>query len=424
MGIDINKIKIEPVYDYFERADVESVLSRCHPLGAKKGIGCRISYAASYRGEWVAVLLFDQSVDRNKHRKARIGWSPLQEKERRKHIANNSRFCILPAYEKVPNLASKVLSLASQRISSDWEKQYGLPLLALETYVDPEHNDNTGACYEAAGWENLGYSTGHLHANGERTHSKWYFLKGLHKDSFKALAADIPHALLTGVKEVSGKSNNNYVLDATKINLFELQEDLKKITDPRNRQGRIYEFVPFLSFCIAAVVSGYTQYRQIADWISKIPAEERVRFGFPGDRLPHERTVGVFLSKIDPVELSEVLTRWLMKTYGKDSKIGTLSLDGKALRATSSEAKEQKSFLNVFAHELGIVVEQVPTKKGAGEIPSAREVVEKGGKEMFGGKTVLADALHTDKTFIRSLEKKTPGTSSLSKTIRNISENR
>ena len=409
MPIDINKLKVEPVYEYFDRADVESVLSRCHPLGAKKGIGRRISYAASYRGEWVAVLLFDKAVDRNKSRKAKIGWSTSQEKERRQHVANNSRFVILPKYHNIPNLASRVLSLVSARISSDWHKQYGVPLLALETYVDPEHNDNTGTCYEASGWENLGYSTGHLHNNGERTHSKWYFLKALHKDSYKALSADIPHALLTGIKEVDGKSNNNYVLDASKISLSELQEDLKSITDSRNRQGRVYDFVPLLSFCITAVVSGYTQYRQIADWISQIPPEDRVRFGLPGDRCPHERTIGLFLASIDPQELKEVLTHWLVKTYDKDSKhskVKTVSLDGKVLRATSSDASEQKSFLNVFAHELGIVIDHVPTKKGGGELVSARKILGDGGEELFAGKMVLADALHTDRTFIKTLEKK------------------
>jgi len=423
MAIDINKIKVEAVYDYFDRADVETVLSRCHPLGAKKAIGRRISYAASYRGEWVAVLLFDKAVDRNKSRKVKIGWSTEQEKERRQHIANNSRFAIVPAYENVPNLASKILSMVAARISSDWQKQYGVPLLALETYVDPEHNANTGICYEASGWENLGYSTGHLHRDGERTHSKWYFLKALHRDSYKALRADIPHALVTGIKGVDGPSNNNYVLDATKIDLKELQEDLKRVTDPRNKQGLVYEFVPLLSFCISAVVSGYTQYRQIADWISKIPAEDRVRFGLPGDRCPHERTIGIFISSIDPVQLKEVLTRWLMKTYDKapkGSQIRTISLDGKALRATSSDAKEQKSFLNVFAHELGIVVDHVPTKKGGGELPSARKVLDDGGEDLFAGKVVLADALHTDRKFIKTLEKKRLGTSSLSKTIKNL----
>jgi hypothetical protein len=203
-SIDLNKIKVKPVYDYYDRADVSTVLSRCHPLGDKKAIGNRISYAASYRGEWIAVAMFDKAVDRNKYREASIGWNKFQLKERVKHVANNSRFAIIPKFEGIPNLASKVLSLITDRISTDWLKQYGIPLLAVETYVDPEYHKNEGTCYKAAGWVNLGISSGYQISKEERTHGKWYFLKSLHKDSYKALSSDLPNALLSGVKPVSG----------------------------------------------------------------------------------------------------------------------------------------------------------------------------------------------------------------------------
>lgn len=418
-AVDINQINVQVVTDYFERDDVSTILSRLHPLGEKRAIGRRMSYVASYRGEWVAVLLFDKAVDFNKHREERVGWTTAQVKERRKHIANNSRFCVLPKFSGVPNLASKVLSLVSARISSDWQSQYGIPLLALETYVDPAYNDNDGACYKAAGWENLGYSSGHRHADGERTHSKWYFLKPLHEESYSALSSTLPHALTTGAKKVSKESDNNYVLDVSKIDLVSLQRDLESITDPRGKQGRRYKFVPFLSLCISAVLSGYTQYRQIADWISSLPAEDRVKFGMRGDMSPGESAVSKFLRRIDPVQLNAVLTKWLLKTYDKNSKIKTLSLDGKAQRASSNDAKKQKAFLNVFAHELGIVVNHSTTKKGSGEKATARTIVDN--DEIFRGKTVLADAIHTDQKLLKSLKKKVLRTSSLSKIIKELS---
>ena len=416
--IDINKIKVKPVYDYYDRADVSTVLSRCHPLGEKKAIGKRISYAASYQGEWVAVAMFDKAVDRNKHRESQIGWSKSQKSERIKHIANNSRFAVTPKYAGVPNLASKVLSLISDRISQDWLKHYGVPLLALETYVDPEYHQNEGTCYKAAGWINLGLSSGYETEDGERTHGKWYFLKALHKDSYRALSSDLPNALLTGIKPVSGVSNNNYVLDASKIDLSELQKDLAKIKDPRSAQGLQYPCVPFLSLCISAVVSGYTQYRQIAGWISKIPSEDRIRFGMPAEKTPCESMVSKFLRRLDPKELNAVLTKWLLKTYDQ-KKIKTVSLDGKLLRATSSDPKEQRAFLNVYANELGIVIAQLPTKKGGGEKKQAREVLEN--EKLLEGKIILADAIHTDQRIVELLEKKTVITCSRSKVIRAIS---
>ena len=420
MKVDLNQIRVKPIFDYFGRADISTVLSRCHPLGDKKAIGRRISYAASYKGVWVAVAMFDKAVDRNKYREQAIGWNQTQLKERLKHVANNSRFVVLPKYAGTENLASKVLSLISDRISKDWLKRYGDPLLALETYVDPEYHQNEGTCYKAAGWQNLGLSSGYEVSKGERTHGKWYFLKALHKDSYQALSADLPNALLSGIKPVSRESNNNFVLDTSRIDLKSLQKDLAQIKDPRKQQGVRYPLVPFLSLCISAVVSGYTQYRQIADWISKLPSADRVKFGMPGDQSPCESTISKFLRKIDPVELNTVLTKWLLKTY--DSKqIKTISLDGKLLRATSSDPKEQVAFLNVYAHELGIVIAQLPTKKGAGEKKEARKVVAE--NEIIAGKIVLADALHTDQRIIELLEKKTANSYSRSKVIKAISEN-
>jgi hypothetical protein len=416
--VDFNKLKIKQITDYFDRAEVESLLSRHHPLGHRKAMGKRISYAICNRGEWVAVIVFDKAVEKNHRRETKIGWSKEQRKDRLKHIAINSRFLIVPEYQGIKNLASKVLTMATDRLSSDWLRHYGFPILAVETYVDPNHNDNDGKCYSAAGWENLGYSSGYEAYNQERTHSKWYFLKSLHQDSYAALSSDIPHALLTGIKSVSRESNNNYVLDASKFKLTDLQKDLGKIKDPRNKQGQLYQFVPLLSYCVCAVISGYTQYRQIADWISKIPAEQRVKFGLPGDRSPCESTIGNFLRTIDPVELQTVLTAWITKTYKKDINFDKIMIDGKAIRATSADPKEQKAFLNVFASELGIVIEHLPTKKGGGEKTAVKQVLKT--NIDLKGKIVLADALHTDKSLISELKKKRLSTSSLLKTIKNL----
>lgn len=414
--IDLSRVKVKVVTDYNERGDVEALLARYHPLGANRAKGARLCYSASYKGQWIAVLIFDAAVKRNKHREKRIGWSDEQRGKYLEHIANNSRYLIAPRYVGTKNLASKILSLVTERISRDWSRRYGIPLLGVETYVDPHHHGNTGACYAAAGWENLGLSSGYQAWGEERTHGKWYFLKALHKDSFVALRSEIPHAIATGVKEVSGESNNNYVLDASKFDMRALQRDLEGVSDPREKSGQRYPFIPFLSLCIAAVISGYTQYRQIADWIRRLPSKERVRFGFRGDMVPHENTVGYFLRRIEPEQLQKVLSNWLLKTYGKNISTETILMDGKALRATSWSSDKQKAFLNVFASELGIVIEHKPTTKGGGEKTTAREVFAS--DIDLEGKIVLADAIHTDRSMLEDLKKKEPRMSSLLKVIK------
>lgn len=402
--LPLDKVKVKPVTDAMEVWDVETALSRHHPLGAKKAQGCRMYYVASYRAEWIAVLVFDAAIQRNKMRERAIGWSDEQRQARLPHVANNSRFLIAPKYQGVTNLASKVLALVSERISADWHRRYGVPLLALETYVDPRHNDNEGTCYTAAGWEKLGLSTGYQAYGKERTHGKWYFVKKLHPQSFAALSAVIPHALLTGVKEVSGKSNNNYVLDAAQFNISALQEALKSVPDPRTKHGIRYQFVPLLSLCIAAAVSGYTQYRQISDWIGKLPSTDRAKFKLRGDTVPTETTIGKLMRAIDPVELQTALTTWLRDTYHKGKPVSIVVLDGKALRGTASETMKQVGFLNVFATELGIVIDQLPGSKGGGEKKLAQRFVKESAD--IEGTIVLADAIHTDSKLIGEIQKK------------------
>lgn len=175
--IELNEIKVRPATTPHDIDDVDMVLSRQHPLGSKKAIGRRMYYMAMHKRDVVAVMIFDAPSDFNRMRDSEIGWSTEQCKERRKHIANNSRFLVGKHYEKIPNLASKILSLVAERISRDWLRRYGVPILALETYVDPDYNDNQGTCYIAAGWKRLGLSSGYQETGKERTSGKWYFLE-------------------------------------------------------------------------------------------------------------------------------------------------------------------------------------------------------------------------------------------------------
>ncbi len=72
-------------------------------------------------------------------------------------IANNSRFLILPGWNR-PNIGSRVLSLTERRVVADWEARFGHPVLLLETFVDPRFY---GGVYRAANWIELGLTQGY-----------------------------------------------------------------------------------------------------------------------------------------------------------------------------------------------------------------------------------------------------------------------
>jgi hypothetical protein len=79
-----------------------------------------------------------------------LNWTVRQVCERCHLIAQNSRFLVLLATGRWPNLASRALKLVCQRITGDWKVQSGHPVLLVETFVDP--NRFWGTCYKAAGW--------------------------------------------------------------------------------------------------------------------------------------------------------------------------------------------------------------------------------------------------------------------------------
>ena len=103
-------------------------------------------------------------------------------------VVNNNRFLILP-WVRTPNLASRLLSLASRRIGADWLDRYGYSPVLLETFV--EQDRFTATCYRAANWVEVGTTKGR--GKLEKNHQTILPLKNillypLHKN-FRAILA-------------------------------------------------------------------------------------------------------------------------------------------------------------------------------------------------------------------------------------------
>ena len=71
-------------------------------------------------------------------------------------LTNNSRFLLLPGAPR--NLGSRVLSLCTRRLVSDWPARFAHPLLLVETFVDPARFH--GTVYRAANWVEVGRTRG------------------------------------------------------------------------------------------------------------------------------------------------------------------------------------------------------------------------------------------------------------------------
>jgi hypothetical protein len=150
-----------------ERARAARYLCEHHYLGYPDALG-QIHYLVRDRhGQDVACLLFGPAAWKVAARDEFIGWSSAQRQSRLAHLANNSRFLILP-WIQTPHLASCILAQAIRRLRQDWPARHGRPLWLVETFVETDRF--SGACYRAANWRRVGQTTGRT--RNDRDHSR------------------------------------------------------------------------------------------------------------------------------------------------------------------------------------------------------------------------------------------------------------
>jgi Druantia protein DruA len=138
----------------------KQLIERWHYLGHKIPFGAHARYLVASEklpGRYLACLQFSSPAWKMAPRDAWIGWSAEERKRNLQFIVSNSRF-LIPPYVSVRGLASKILSLAAQRLSQDWERLYGYRPLLLETLVERAHF--RGTCYKAGNWIYLGCTQG------------------------------------------------------------------------------------------------------------------------------------------------------------------------------------------------------------------------------------------------------------------------
>ena len=133
-------------------------VDRYHYLGYRIPFGAQLRYFVESSDERVlGCLQFSSPGWKMAARDGWIGWNDLQRQRNLQRVVNNSRFLIFP-WVKVKNLASSILALAIRRIADDWETQYGIRPVILETLVDKSRY--AGTCYKASNWIHVGVTSG------------------------------------------------------------------------------------------------------------------------------------------------------------------------------------------------------------------------------------------------------------------------
>jgi hypothetical protein len=348
-----------------------------------------------------------------------LGWSREQQYARLKHVANNQRFCVLPAGRR-PNLASAVLSRVLGRLSGDYLVAYGHRVLAVETFTDPARH--TGACYAAANFQLVGSTLGYSRSAGAYHHHgnpKRVWMYRLHRDAGRILSATFPHPLLT--------ERHDAVADVNTLDLAGaggLLEVLRALSDPRSKRGIRHQIAAILTMVAAATISGARSFRSVADYVADLPPEALTRLGarrhpVTGQPVPpSEATIRRTVKDVDAEEADTIVGTWLhakvLAGVVAPKAWRGLAVDGKTLKGAWEEVDTGAGKVRLFSaltHAEGVVVGQRKIPENTGEqaqmIPLLDQVA---GAQPDGqapgdlsGVVVTADALHVHRRNVEQI---------------------
>jgi DDE family transposase len=178
----------------------------------------------------------------------------------------------------------------------------------------------------------------------------------------------------------------------------ELLRILMSLPDRRHRRGRRHDQTSILAVAICAVLCGASSYVAMAEWARRCRQNVLQRLGCRRD--PHSRrytppsepTIRRVLQGIDAEQVDRALAGWLRSLgVGRGEAV---AIDGKTLRGARRESGGQVHLLSAVFHGTGVILGQCEVEEKSNEIPAAPHLLA---PMEFGGLTVTADALHTQR---------------------------
>jgi hypothetical protein len=393
----LEEVRVVLVIEPDQRRRCQRLLQKHHYLGGLKPVGEQLFYAAvDGQGRWVALLIFGAAARHLKYRDRWIGWTRPQRDRRLSLVVNNSRFLILPE-ARVPNLGSRVLRLALDRLSDDWQQRYGHPVLVVETFVDPEQF--CGTVYRASGWQELGLTDGWGRRRRDyyvqHDKPKRLFVRELARNVRRSLQAEHLKPTLAGVEKKAGARCYHQCGE-----IRALTEHFKALPEYRGRVESYPLWSLVTLMLLAMLCDAPRGQKDLAKLARRLTQYQRRALGIrpnPQGRFPapSQSTFSRLLAGLDARRLNQVLLDIQTQVRGQPPPRELIAVDGKEPRHGPGDAI--LSAVTVPSQfYLGSAV--VDTKTN--EIPVARELF---GELDLAGRRVALDALHTQDETARQL---------------------
>ena len=149
---------------------------------------------------------------------------------------------------------------------------------------------------------------------------------------------------------------------------------LQGISDPRKKRGVRHNFHSILKLVILGFCCRLVCLEHIVEFASQCWSVIKEPLGFNRDLPPDATTIGRVLKKMDREELEEIFREWV-STKLSEKEIDA-SVDGKALRNVCDESGNPIYMVNVFAHDVQMVLAQAEIPKKKGESTTLKTMLE------------------------------------------------
>ena len=377
-----------------ERGRWDEQVDLHHYLGFKRFAGRGLRYVIEWRDRWLALAGWQSGAFKSRHRDRWVGWSGELRYHRLHLLANNTRFVILSPPGVFPHLGSWALARMTQRLSPDWQAQYGHPLLVAESFVDPARF--AGTCYRAANWQFLGHTRGYARHNGQYTEPhgrpKQLYVYPLRRDARERLCDPGP---LPAAWEPKGPTAQ------APTRLRSLYEELAAVQDFRRAQGRKHSVASVLAVYILARLANLRGPVAAAEYAQQLSQSELKAVGAwksprTGRYVPVSKsTLHRVIGSVDPEQIEAVLRRFAMPRLALGQAI---AIDGKRIRGANRHAATRHETATLVAHDTRLPVATLGFHEQGGETAAVRALLE---QVPVAGHLLTIDALYTTRETAR-----------------------
>ena len=373
-----------------ERREWDQLMDAQHYLGFRQFAGRGLRYVAEWRGRWLALLGWQTGVFQCAPRDEWIGWHKAVQMRRLHLCANNTRFLILPAAAGVKNLGSYVLGANLRRLSADWERNWGHPLLLAEAFV--EMRRYKGSVYLAANWIPVGVTKGYARSNGKYTNKH-----GVKKKMLVYPLQAETRELLRDPQERAEWHCEAVRVQYSQAELASLRELLEEVPDARKARGLRHPLGAVLALLVLAKLAGRHGGRAAEKFCKELPQRDlrvlRCRFNALLRRYeaPSDTTFQRALAEVEAGTLERVIQRWTQPRCGRKPR--ALAGDGKRIRGANRMAAEGLHWetVTLVDHATGLPVASRSYGEEGGEPAALRALLE---EVDLRGVTVTLDAGH------------------------------